>query len=218
MTDRLDALLDEQVAYYRAQAGEYDRAYTEHDTLDFRAAFVQDLPIGGDVLEFACGTGQWTLLLADRANTLTAVDAAREMLAVARQRLAGRPVEFVEADLFSWQPSKRYDTVFFAFWLSHVPPVRFTWFWDTVRATLAPNGHAIFVDDASSVRAIEHQLGDQPAPNVCRRLKDGSEHRIVKVFHEPGELTETLANLGWSATVRPVTAHFIAAVATPSQA
>jgi trans-aconitate methyltransferase len=55
---------------------------------------------------------------------VTAVDAAPEMLALARQRVRDLPVEFVQADLFAWQPPRRYDTVFFAFWLTHVPPAR----------------------------------------------------------------------------------------------
>jgi hypothetical protein len=33
-------------------------------------------------------------------------------------------VEFIEADVFAWEPPRRYDTVLFAFWLTHVPPTR----------------------------------------------------------------------------------------------
>jgi SAM-dependent methyltransferase len=117
--DDLDALLAEQITYYRARAPEYDEVYTGRDWWD---AFVDELPITGAVLELACGTGRWTPLLARRAQWLTAVDAAPEMLALARRRVEGLPVELVEANVFTWQPPRRYDTVFFAFWLSHVPP------------------------------------------------------------------------------------------------
>src|SRR6266511_3494592 len=35
-------------------------------------------------------------------------------------RRSGR--RFIRADIFEWVPDRRYDVVFFGFWLSHVPP------------------------------------------------------------------------------------------------
>jgi demethylmenaquinone methyltransferase/2-methoxy-6-polyprenyl-1,4-benzoquinol methylase len=34
-----------------------------------------------------------------------------------------------------------------------------------------------------------------------RRLNDGSEHRVVKIFYEPAELAERLAGAGWRVRV-----------------
>ena len=119
-----DALLTEQMAYYRAGAAQYDRPYAECEALQELLAVVDDLPIAGDVLELACGTGQWTPRLAARAQSVTAVDASAEVLALARARTTSTTVQFLQTDLFHWQPPRRYDTVFFAFWLSHVPPAR----------------------------------------------------------------------------------------------
>ena len=112
------------------------------------------------------------------------------MLALARARTASPTVQFLEADLFAWQPPRRYDTVFFAFWLSHVPPTRLPGFWNTVAAALAPGGKAIFIDNGPDVAALEEVLVDQPAPAVLRRLDDGSRYRIVKVFHDVQPLTD----------------------------
>jgi demethylmenaquinone methyltransferase/2-methoxy-6-polyprenyl-1,4-benzoquinol methylase len=92
---------------------------------------MDDAPLDGDVLELACGTGRWTERLARRARTLTAVDAAPEMLAIARQR-APATVALVEADLFAWRPERSYDAVVFCFWLTHVPPSRLAAFWTLV--------------------------------------------------------------------------------------
>lgn len=149
MGHNLDTLLAEQVSYYRARAGEYDELYADRAGWD---ALIAPLPIGGDVLELACGTGRWTPLLAARAWSVTAVDAAPEMIAIARERVTGLPVEFITADLFTWHPSRRFDTVFFAFWLSHVPPARFAAFWSIVRAALGPDGQACFLDTDHRVR------------------------------------------------------------------
>ncbi|MCD9880045.1 class I SAM-dependent methyltransferase [Streptomyces guryensis] len=204
-----NALLAEQLAYYRAGAAEYDRPYAEHADLQELPRCVDGLPIAGDVLELACGTGQWTRLLAARARAVTAVDAAPEMLALARARTASPTVEFVEADLFAWRPPRRYDTVFFAFWLSHVPPARLPGFWDTVADALAPGGKAIFIDDGPAGAGAEDVLADPAVPAAVRRLDDGSKYRIVKVFHEARALTSDLTALGWSVRIRTVAGQFI---------
>lgn len=162
-----DALLTEQMVYYRAGAAEYDRPYAEYEDLQRLLAVVDELPIAGDVLELACGTGQWTTRLAARAHSVTAVDAAAEVLALARARTASPIVQFLEADLFEWQPRRRYDTVFFAFWLSHVPPTRLPDFWNTVAAALAPGGKVIFIDDGPAAAAYEEVLTNQPTPRRC---------------------------------------------------
>ena len=207
-----DTLLAEQIAYYRAGAAEYDRPYAEREDLQRLRAVADGLPIAGDVLELACGTGWWTPVLAARAHSVTAIDAAAEVLAIARARIASPSVQFIQANMFEWQPPRRYNTVFFAFWLSHVPPARLPDFWNTVAAMLAPRGKAIFIDDA----AREEVLVDQPVPAVLRRLDDGSQYRIVKVFHDARTLTGDLTALGWSVRVRPVEGHFIGIAEPPT--
>jgi hypothetical protein len=138
------------------------------------------------------------------------------MLALARQRVWGLPVELVEADLFAWQPPRRYDTAFFAFWLSHIPPARFAAFWSMVDAALAPGGRACFLDTTDRARDIERVLRGQPAPSVRRRLRDGSEYRVVKLFYSPAELAASLAELGWTATIHEVAVPILAGAAMPT--
>jgi SAM-dependent methyltransferase len=205
----MDELLREQQAYYRRQAPVYDEDYDDPYTLD--SELLAALPIHGDVLELACGTGRWTGRLADRADRVTALDGAPEMLAIARDRIASassETVKFVQADLFGWTPPRRYDTVFFGFWLSHVPPERFGRFWATVAAALRPGGAACFVDESDTARVFEPSMPDPAVPVALRRL-GGEEHRVVKVFYAPGELTERLVAAGWSAEVRRLGARFI---------
>jgi demethylmenaquinone methyltransferase/2-methoxy-6-polyprenyl-1,4-benzoquinol methylase len=213
--DELDELLRDQAAYYRAFAGSYDLAYEHRFDLRALDPVLNALPVAGDVLELACGTGQWTRLLAGRGHRVTAVDGAPEMLERARERTAGLDVEFVRADLFDWQPSRRFDTVFIGFWLSHVPPQRLGDFWNLVAGALRPAGRACFVDSGSGDIGGEEILDGQPAPAVRRRLSDGSAHRVVKVFREPAELERTLRELGWHARVWPVGPKLIAGHATP---
>jgi hypothetical protein len=125
------------------------------------------------------------------------------------------PVEFIQADVFGWRPPRRYDTVFFAFWLTHVPPARFAAFWSLVGAALAPGGWACFVDSSHREREEERILPGQATPAVWRRVRDGSEHRVVKVFYSPAELAVRLAELGWSATIREASVGLLVGTARP---
>ncbi|MGX1562979.1 class I SAM-dependent methyltransferase [Streptomyces sp. NPDC055506] len=216
MTSDEDALLAEQMAYYRAGADEYDRPYAEREELRRLLAMVEDLPVSGDVLELACGTGQWTALLAARARSVTAVDVAAEVLAAARARTSAPNIRFVQADVLQWRPSRRYDTVFFAFWLSHVPPTRLPAFWDTLADILTPGGRVVFVDDGPAAAADEEGVTDGPVPTVLRRLDDGSRYRVVKVFHEARALTDHLTTLGWTARVETVDGSIVGVARPPA--
>ncbi|MFJ5215839.1 class I SAM-dependent methyltransferase [Streptomyces sp. NPDC088354] len=169
-----DALLKEQIAYYRPHASGYDRPCAQREDLRGLLGSVGELPIVEDVLELVCGTGQWTGALAARARSATAVDVAEETPGIARGRVASPNVRFVQADLFAWQPPRRYDTVFFAFRLSHVPPSRLPGFWSTVAAALAPHGKAVFIDVGPRGAEREQSLATQPTPTVRRRIDDGS--------------------------------------------
>src|ERR671937_3148742 len=87
-------------------------------------------------------------------------------------------VRFVEADLFTWRPDRRYDVVFFAFWLSHVPLERFESFWSLVADCLEPHGRVFFVDDA--YRTPDELIDGASSSTIHRRLNDGTTYRLVK--------------------------------------
>lgn len=197
----LPPVLEEQLAYYRAVAGEYHtHALDVPGQRELLAAIEASLP-AGDVLELACGSGVWTERLARSAASVTAVDGAPEMLALARTRVGSRAtaVRFVEADLFSWRPSRRYDAVWFGFWISHVPEERFEAFWRVVADALAPGGRVFFFDD--NHRPDEELVEGAASPIVERRLHDGSRFRVVKIPYRPEQLEKRLQSLGWDVTV-----------------
>ncbi len=216
----VDSLIDEQVAYYRARAPEYDQRLNDlhqyiamggsilnptedHDADQGIASALgqlnRHLP-ADHVLEIACGTGWWTQWLARSAQQVTALDAAPEMLALNRERVGLPNVRYEQADVFSWQPDRQYDLVFFAFWLSHVPEPRFEAFWRVIREALAPGGHFFLIDELRNAAAVasETSLGGEV---VARTVKDGRAFRAVKVYHGPVELTQRLRALGFDAEV-----------------
>ena len=201
-----EALLAEQIAYYRALAPEYESHSLPGWGGPEVAAALDAFRPAGHVLELACGPGMWTELLVREATSVTAVDAAPEMLARARARVGEGRVRFVQADLFSWRPDRRYDVVFFGFWLSHVPMDRFDAFWSFVGDCLEPSGRVFFVDDA--FRTPEELIEGESSSTIERRLSDGTAYRAVKVPHRPAELEEKLAALGWHVEVRQTSGHF----------
>lgn len=196
----LSELLARQVAYYRAVAPEYEaNAIAGFSGGALEAALEQFAP-RGDVLELACGTGMWTSQLARHAHSLTALDAAPEMLELARARVAGLRVRFLQADVFGWRPDRRYDVVAFGFFLSHVPLARFEEFWELVDSALAPGGRVFFVDDAH--RTPDELVEGEHGEVVQRTLPGSGAHRLVKVAHTPARLEQRLAALGWRMEVR----------------
>jgi demethylmenaquinone methyltransferase/2-methoxy-6-polyprenyl-1,4-benzoquinol methylase len=221
-------VLDEQVAYYRARAPEYDAWWfrtgrfdrgphdnaawhTESALVERAVADMLATTRPSSVLELACGTGLFTRHLAPRVAALTAVDASPEVIAINRQRVAAGNVRYVEANLFAFDPKARHDLVFMSFWLSHVPPARFAAFWSMVRRALAPGGVAYIVDSAHdpTSTAANHPTPDRHAGIVTRRLDDGREFRIVKVFHEPAALTARLRRLGFESRIAQTPRYFI---------
>lgn len=181
-----------------------------------QTALRETLP-SGDVLELACGTGLWTRQLAEHHSRIVAVDTSPEAIAINRTRVHSGAVEYAVADVFSWvPPAASFDAVFFGFWLSHVPPERFDAFWANVRSALKPAGVAFFVDSllqqASTAR--DHEPLDETGV-VRRRLNDGREFEIVKVFFEPAKLQHRLSERGWRGWVRSSGKFFLYGAVTP---
>jgi trans-aconitate methyltransferase len=201
-----DPLLAEQIAYYRALASEYEShslpGAGEHEV----AAALEAFEPVGDVLELACGPGTWTEILRRHATSVTAVDAAPEMLARAKARVGEASVRFIQADLFSWRPDRRYDVVFFGFWLSHVPRDRVVGFWSLVDECLKPGGRIFFVDDA--FRTPEELIEGESSSTIERRLTDGTAYRAVKVPYRPADLETELSSLGFRVAVTQTSGVF----------
>jgi SAM-dependent methyltransferase len=202
----LDHLLDEQAAYYRALAPDYlDQGLDLPGGEEVTEAINAFRP-KGSVLELACGPGMWTGQLLRYATDVTAVDASAEMLSIAAARVSSARVRFIQADLFTWRPDRRYDVVFFGFWLSHVPAERFEAFWSLVADCLKPKGRVFFADDA--YRTPDELVEGPSSSTIRRRIPDGTAYRIVKVPHQPGDLERRLQQLRWDIKVTATAGPF----------
>jgi demethylmenaquinone methyltransferase/2-methoxy-6-polyprenyl-1,4-benzoquinol methylase len=211
-----DEALADQLEYYRRRAEEYDvTAYGDVAAARERIArLVAQMQPAGRALELACGTGLWTEALAQHARTLTATDAAPEVLELARARVHSANVTFEVADVFAWQPTDQFDVIFFSAWLSHVPATRFEEFWERLRRLLTADGRVLFIDEHIDERPKETYVPGRDEI-VERRLVDGRTFRIVKNFVEPERLEHRLAELGWDCAIIRDGTDWIRGEATP---
>jgi demethylmenaquinone methyltransferase/2-methoxy-6-polyprenyl-1,4-benzoquinol methylase len=205
----VDDVLKEQLDYYRARATEYDQSLqgigsgsepnAEHEQADREwLQIVNALRALGPVdeaLELACGTGIWTRELMAISRSVTALDGSPEMIEVNRSKTGTASIDYQAVDLFQWEPDRQYDLVFFAFWLSHVPPSHLPAFLDKVARATKPGRRIFIVDEPQSDRNISgpntHGLYQQ------RTLNDGRSFQIVKVYYEPQEIERNLVELGF---------------------
>jgi SAM-dependent methyltransferase len=204
--EELTRLLAEQSAYYRTLGADYLHQGLDLPGGDELAVALEAFRPAGSVLELACGPGVWTGQLLRHASDVTAVDGSPEMLAIAAARLGAGQLRLVQADLFGWVPDRRYDVVFFGFWLSHVPLERFASFWSLVADCLKDGGRVFFADDA--YRTPDELIEGPSSSTIRRRLDDGTPYRIVKVPHHPAELERRLQRLGWSIKVTATAGPF----------
>jgi demethylmenaquinone methyltransferase/2-methoxy-6-polyprenyl-1,4-benzoquinol methylase len=220
--------LQEQIAYYRARAGEYDEWFYRIGRYDHGAEVNQrwfneaaqvmqtlhQLAPVDEVLELACGTGIWTRELLKVGKYITALDASPEVIEINRAKLQSTSVEYRQVDLFAWEPEREYDLVAFAFWLSHVPPDHLSEFLHKVYRATRPGGRIFMVDSRSEQTSTAKDTPIQKRDDAIqvRRLKDGREFKIVKVFYEPENLQATLTSAGFNAIVETTDSYFIYAV------
>lgn len=193
-----DTNVREQIAYYRAQAPDYRRVDLSSGALAIARRKLLALGPLQRILELAPGTGDWTQELVRIGETVTAVDASPEMIEINRKRVADPRVTYQRADIFDWTPQQRYDLVFLAFWLSHVPSDVADAFLMKVSNAVRPQGHLFIIDQCNEYEDIRgFSLVKSEGIFEERMLSDGRTFRIMKIFYHPGLLAERMRQLGF---------------------
>ena len=210
-------VIQEQIAYYRARAQEYDQSLAQNGTpnnpqengeFEEAARMLRSRGAFKEVLELACGTGIWTRLLLEIGQQVTAIDASPEMLELCRQKVGETRIRYQQADVFEWEPDQRYDLAFFAHWLSHVPPNSLASFLAKVTRAVRPGGQLFIVDQYAPTPEDEQVAFDEIFAR--RPLADQRTFTIVKVFYNLDELLLRLQRLGFVVIARKLDTSFFA--------
>jgi len=200
-----DRLVDQMTAYYARRAPWHDdyMSFESTDQLERRLRPVVDKITprieGRDVIEVACGTGNWTGILARRAAYVTAVDASIEVLDLARRKLVGAAnIDFVHLDAYKLdQLDERYDGAVAADWFSHVPCGRRQVFLKGLHTLLLPGSWVVLIDmTPREADDVVSQHTDADGNNVAlRELPDGSRFEVVKNYPIQSEMEALVEGL-----------------------
>jgi cyclopropane fatty-acyl-phospholipid synthase-like methyltransferase len=121
----------------------------------------------GTALEAGCGAGAEAIWLGEAGWKVVAADIADEPLRRAEGRAAARGlgderIQWVVADLSSWEPSQAFDLVTTHY--AH-PAMSQLWFYDRLSAWVAPGGSLLIVGHLHADRAEHgaHQDHHPPA-------------------------------------------------------
>jgi ubiquinone/menaquinone biosynthesis C-methylase UbiE len=216
----------EMVAYYEARAGEYDDWYLRrgryargaiHDTawnaeLDAAGRWLDALPIRGEIVELAAGTGWWSPLLASKGE-LWLYDAAEAPLERARDRLVAHNLRAHIHLRDAWaEPDRQVDAVVLGFWLSHVDRDRTAAFLALARRWLKPGGTLAILDSLPDPQSGAADHAAVVADRATRRLDDGREFTIVKVYRDAGEMRDALMAAGFDDVTAETTGRFFVLV------
>ena len=213
---------DELVAYYEARAPEYDDWYLRrgryergpiHDAawnaeLDAAGRWLDGLPISGEIVELAAGTGWWSPLLAGKGE-LSIYDAAEAPLDRARDRLLAHGLRAHIHTRDAWaEPDRPVDALFAGFWLSHVERQRLGAFLSLARRWLRHGGTFAFIDSLPDPQSGAADHAAPTADRSVRKLEDGREFEIVKVYYTPTELEAALLEAGFTTAEVTSTGRF----------
>jgi len=193
------AIADEYDDWY-ASSGRYSRPAIESAAfaaeLDVATLWLDRLPLGGEIVELAAGTGWWSPLLAQKGQ-LWLYDAVEEPLERARQRLLAHNLAAHIHVRDAWQPADRQvDALFTGFWLVHVPRRRLAEFCTIARGWLKPGGTYAFIDEPAA--GSEASVGERPDADIALRTVGDREFHLPEAHHPPAELEAALRGAGFA--------------------
>ncbi len=184
----MDARPDTASGYFGAMGDEYDslihRALPNYDEMIRKlTAYLPAHP--RRALELGCGTGNFTLALAEHAPecALTVVDASPEMIDLARHRLAELHPEFADRGTFVISrfedldlESRAFDLIVSCISLHHVTD-KGRLFRD-LHAALSPGGALRFADQMSGGSRASHDHNWERWLEYCRQPGHCTEDEI----------------------------------------
>jgi demethylmenaquinone methyltransferase/2-methoxy-6-polyprenyl-1,4-benzoquinol methylase len=187
------------VSYYQDRAKEYDKIYFKPERqadLQRATEILKEKFKNKDLLEIACGTGYWTEKIAETAKFVLATDINNTVIEIARQKdYPGKNVAFECADIYKFQPDKKYENLFAGFILSHIPLQEIDNFLKAIHNFVLPGGNIVVMDN-TFVGGSNHPITrtDEFGNTFqTRKLDNGTVHEVLKNFLSQNFLREKIS-------------------------
>ena len=163
----------------------------------YRNYLLRHLPRHSEnVLEIGCGTGEFTRLVASRAQNVVAIDLSSEMIRLAKSQSANyQNIQYLLGDVMSDSlPAERYDCIVSLATLHHLPLGQAL---IKMKGALKPNGVLIIQDLVAAKGLVEEVRSGLAYPvSVARRFwKTGrlrAPRELRKAWAEHGKGEEYL--------------------------
>jgi ubiquinone/menaquinone biosynthesis C-methylase UbiE len=146
---------------YDQWASTYDISPNPQIVLEFPDVLGLLAPIAGEtILDAACGTGRYTMAIAEHGAVAIGLDFSTEMLAIARRRMPA--TEFYAADLMKPLPfvSHRFDAILTAQALKHVPDLGIVI--SEFARVLRPGGRLVFSVTHPGMFWTDYEMREHP--------------------------------------------------------
>ena len=126
------------------------------------------------ILEIGCGTGEFSRLLAERAEKVLAIDLSPQMIRFAKERSKLCPnIDFIEGDVMTYElPDNQFDCIATLTTLHHLP---MTGILKKIKSALKPGGVFICLDlyQRSNLTDLLFDTTAYPASLFLRLVKTG---------------------------------------------
>jgi ubiquinone/menaquinone biosynthesis C-methylase UbiE len=195
--------INEMNAYYDNRSPFHDKymSYTSNENMEkllgsLIRLFEKDIS-GKDVLEIACGTGNWTQVLARRAHSVLATDINTSALKIARRKEYDKTqISFKKVDAYNLDDIKgTFNAAFAADWWSHMPKSMITSFLNGLHRKLKPGSRVLFLDMMQNDELISNESYHDDDGNFIHKriLPDGQQFHVIKNFPKDKELREIIS-------------------------
>ena len=190
---------DDVVKYYNERASVYDvtAGYTNPEAEKLREpikARFRETFRGRRVLEIACGTGYWTTVLGESAESVLAIDINCSLLEQAQKRCAHQPnvcIQIADAYTLEGVPGG-FSGAFGHGWWSHIPKKNIKTFLTALHSKLMPGALVLFNDQLPYDGFYRKQ--DEDGNTIEQRiLPNARSFMIIKNFPDEQEITNALS-------------------------
>jgi ubiquinone/menaquinone biosynthesis C-methylase UbiE len=198
-----DNLISGMNDYYDRRAPMHDEKMSYESNEQMEALFepiivlLEPFIAGKDILEIACGTGNWTQILNKRAHSVLATDINQSTIEIALEKECADPSpQFVVADAYNLEGVEgEFDTAFMADWWAHIPRGKLSQFLNNLHMKLRASGCVVVVDMLPyDLPDDETERFDDDGNRIHERtLPEGGSFSVVKNYPSRQELVDMIS-------------------------